>query len=592
MRYLYGFIFLILLSVPAIALPNDVDYDIDAIFNPVDNVLSATASITVTNNSDSVFDQLYFHLYPNAFSRDSLSQYKQDLLEHMSPGALVNLYADPNDDAFIEILSIQSGGQSLEFFENDTLLTVDLLDFLRPGERVEIQIAYIYNLMEGTASDLMAFNHAVRSAHREGVYTMTLWYPKLAVFDFNGWFLEPYRYFGEFYGDFASYDVQITLPRAYEVGATGQLALEAIEGDSKTLLFNAENVHDFAWVASDRYQTALAEVDGIAINSLYVDDERSGQIELAAEALQYFNEKYGPYPYETFTIAQVKVGGGMEYPALIAIGRGTDSEIVHEVAHQWWYGAIGNNEMSETWLDEGFTTFAEELFFIEHRGQSEYFVRSSRSFSETGEIVLQPAPNFSSLSNFGSAVYTKGSGILWMLRSYLGAEIFDDMLKAYFHEFSLRNVTTNDFVEFASTYAHEDLTWFFDQWLRTTASLDFSIADVSTRVNEDGVSEHVVRVENSGDARMPVTIQVFPSDSMLDPFNVVWDGQSPSVEIVIDQIEGISGLEIDPDREVLEENRTNNAWFSQLAGLLTGLASVGVLGILVVGLRGRLSRTD
>ena len=581
-----------LLAMPVVAwaLPNEVSYDIEVELLPEHNIIVGSQRVEIINLSGQSHDELYFHLYPNAFKKDAETLYQADLIRRFGETALTTLYATPNDDAFIDINLISIAGEAVDFSLDDTILRVQLPQPLSSGESVEVQIEYVYDMLQGSSADLMAFNRAMRSAHRDGVYTVTLWYPKLAVFDESGWHLSPYRLMGEFYGDYASFDVQITVPRNFEVGATGSLALEVADEETKSLLFRATDVHDFAWVASSHYQVKERLWNGVLIRSLYIDEFLNDMDELAEDSLDYFSNTFGPYAYETFTTAQVKVGGGMEYPSLVVIGQGNDTEIVHEVAHQWWYGAVGNNELEEAWLDEGFTTFAQERYFIDRRDLAPRFAQSSFAFNESGQIVLQPSPEFPSINSFAAAVYTKGSGILWMLRGYLGADQFDEMLRAYYEAFRFQNTSTEDFVSFASEHSWQDLAWYFTQWLTTTKTLDYAVQGVKTTTRADGIVEHSISIQNEGDAIMPVQIEVETIPELSTPLIIEWDGQSPSVEIVVEGVESIDSIVVDPERVLLEQNRVNNHWRASFMGSVALLSVLFLLGFIVAHRQRRLRK--
>ncbi len=565
--------FWVIVAISSIAygLPNGVSYTIEAKLDTQQNVIQGHEIVEFTNKTGQALDVLYFHVYPNAFKRDSNSRYQQELREIAGLQDLDAIYANPNDDAFMTIervaLQTEQGPLLLEFSIEDTRLTVELNEPLSDGETLTLAIDFVYDLMEAPSEARMAARWAIRSGHRDGVYTIALWYPKLAVYDELGWHLEPYGYLGEFYGDFADYVVQLTVPEGFTVGATGQLELEAVGSGVKTLRFRAEDVHDFAWVAAPNYRVRELKWNGIVVRGLSLT--MSNLAERALDALQYFSETFGPYAYPVFTIAEVTVGGGMEYPGIVMIGQGSSLEIVHEVAHQWWYGAVGNDEFNEAWLDEAFSTYAQERYFIEALGYAEASARSTWTFYEPGEIVLQPASAFSSLRAYARAVYTKGSGILWMLRGLLGAETFDAVLREYYRRFTFKNAKTPDFIAVVEEVSGQELDWFFDQWLRTTKTLDFAIKDVQAERLEDGRDRYTVTVSRAGEAVMPVDVRFVGADGSEQTLR--WDGQSAEGTLTLESAQPLVRVEIDPEHWVLEENRENNVWMARQASLPSGL---------------------
>jgi len=566
MRALALAICLLIVPLGAYGLPNEVSYTIEASLDPDNNIITGRALIEVTNRTGEELTRLYFHVYPNAFRRGSNSYYQQELQRIAGIYDLDRIYADPNDDAFMEIAGASSEGLPLEFTVEDTLMTIRLPEPLKDGERIRLAIEFIYDLMEVPAQARMAASLAIRSGHRQGVYTIALWYPKLAVYDKHGWHLQPYSYLGEFYGDFADYEVELTVPANFEVGATGVLESEWLEvGETvkKTFRFVAERVHDFAWVASPRYLVEEIEWDGITLRALYLS--MPDLAERALEAMRFFSAKFGPYAYPAFTVAQVEAGGGMEYPAIVMIGQGSDLEVSHEVAHQWWYAAVGNDEYNEAWLDEGFSTFSEELYLIEHLGYVEEFARSSLNFKEPGEVVLQPASEFTSLQTYFQAVYTKGSGILWMLRGLVGPEVFDELLRTYYERFKYQNATTDDFTSLTEEVSGRELDWFFDQWLRTTKTIDFSVEEVRSTQVEPGGYEHNITVRREGEAVMPTSIRLIQADGEAE--ELWWEGKERERLFTVEGTAPLRRVIIDPERIVLEEDREDNVWASDQAGL-------------------------
>ena len=552
----------------AYALPNEINYNVEAVLDTQKNIIMGREEVSFTNKTGHDLSELYFHVYPNAFKRGANSQYQRDLwaLAGIDPA---RIYANPADDAVIEIRSVRADGRPLAFYgcgaaaacgaaADDTLMRVSLDKALKDGETINLNIDFVYDLMEATAEALWAASLAVRSGHRAGVYTIALWYPKVVVYDQKGWNLEPYRYIGEFYGDFGDYLVQLTVPEELIVGSTGELLEERANPDgTKTLVFRAERAHDFAWVASSRFQIKGLIWNGILVRTLHLN--KPFIAEIALEVLRYFSEQFGLYGYKQLTVAQVTVGGGMEYPAVIMIAGGGEVEITHEVAHQWWYGAVGNDETTEAWLDEAFAVFSEELFKIKRRGLP-LSSRSSFYFREPGIPLLTPANQFTSLNLYFEAVYRKGSGVLWMLLGLLGEEALIKTLKTYYERFKFKNATTSDFVAVVEEASKQELDWFFDQWLRTTKTLDFFIDSVRIQRLEDGSFLNSFIAKRAGEAVMPVRIALFFQDGTLREEQ--WDGLAEAKEFSIKAGTRLIGIVIDPDGLLLEENRANNAWKS------------------------------
>ncbi len=534
------------------ALPNEIEYAISAQLDVAKNIITGTETVRFTNHTGTELKELYFHVVPNAFKRGANTKYQQELQRAGIPPQLI--YASPNDDAFMEIKGVTAHGRALVFSLEDTLMRVMLPEPLADGRTIELQIEFINDLLEPPPQALWAATLAVRSGYRESTYTVALWYPKLVVYDADeGWNLDRYSLLGEFYGDFANYDVQLTVPANFVVGSTGVILSETVQGSQKLITVRAERVHDFAWVAGPSYRIEESELpNGTRLRVLSLG---LNMAPIAEDAVKFFAERFGPYAYPVVTVAQVTVGGGMEYPGIVMIAGGSASEITHELAHQWWYAAVGNDEMDEAWLDEAFATFSEELYQIERRG-APTSRRSSYNFREPGIPVLTRADQFPSLSSYARSVYTKGSGVLWMLRWVITPENFDKVLREYYARFTYKHATTPDFIAVTEEVSGQELDWFFDIWLRTTKTLDFSLPLGSWRQLKDGQIETRLTILRRGEAIAPVRVVLYLRDGTT--LETRWDGQQTVSELIFKSTSAPARAEIDPNHDVLEENRANN----------------------------------
>ena len=245
-----------------------------------------------------------------------------------------------------------------------------------------------------------------RMGHIGQSYQITQWYPKPAVFDRNGWNQMPYLNQGEFYSEFGSFDVKITLPKNYVLGATGDmvdgegeldwlnkkvaeteaiksfdtkdLAFPASDAETKTLRFKQKNVHDFAWFCDKRYHVLKGEIETphtkrkVTTWVMFTNSEgniRKNSIQYVNDAIYYYSLWNGDYPYNHCTAVDgtISAGGGMEYPNITVIGSSgnafmLDVVIAHEVGHNWFYGMLGSNERVHGWLDEGLNSFNENRY--------------------------------------------------------------------------------------------------------------------------------------------------------------------------------------------------------------------------------------
>lgn len=558
------------------ALPNEVSYEITAQLDVQNQVVLASQQVTVTNRTAQALQELYFHVPPNAFTRGADTAYQRDLKTFLNTD-VDRIYANETDDASLTIQRMTVAGNPVEFLLDDTLLLVALPQPLEPNETITLSMSFVNDLIVAATGNVFAGSFAVRSGFRNGVYTVAKWYPQLVVYDEQGWHLDPYRFMGEFYSDYGDYTLRLTLPQALIVGATGELVSQTDNPDgTQTLLFEAKRVRDVAWAASARFRISEVEWEGKLIRTLWLSNARIA--DLALDSVKYFSQTFGQYAYDTLTAVQVEVGGGMEYPGIVMIARGSVEEVSHEVAHQWWYGAVGNNEFDETWLDEGPTTFSSELYRIESRGEPDT-LRRMLTFLEPGVPVLTPSSAFTSNRTFGQVIYTKGSSIFWMLREVLGPSLLQQALQTYYERFKYRNATTQDLIDTFEQVAQQDLDWFFDQWLRTDKVLDVAIGDVETQIQPDGAYLTTFGIAHEGMAQMPIRIRVLAENDVLE--EMVWAGEDRQTTLSVITQDRPTRIELDPGRTLLEADRNDNVWTSST--LAFGPALGWVLAIVVAG---------
>jgi len=387
----------------------DVKYRIDVRLDTEKHTLQGREVLEYTNNSPDTLEYVWFHLYPNAYKNNETVFAKE--LRRLGSGRFH--FASEKDRGYIDILSLKAQGKELrwEYKKGDiTEAKVYLPSPLYPGEKVTFEIEFFLKIP-------LIFS---RLGHVGRHYEITQWYPKIVVYDEKGWHPDGYHAVGEFYGEFGTFDVRITLPKDLVVGATGVLIAPesekawldslAAEGariekmadkerkrylkerdkrikrtrtrETKTLHFHAEKVHDFAWFADSRYILKRGEFEGIQINVLVrPEHERMWKdaIQYVHDTLKYYGEWYGRYPYPQITVVDgdLRAGGGMEYPNIVVIAmpnvpffnRFLEMVIMHEVGHQWFYGVLGTNEMDEAWMDEGINSYSENRYLERKYGK-------------------------------------------------------------------------------------------------------------------------------------------------------------------------------------------------------------------------------
>lgn len=371
----------------------EVNYIIDVKLDDVKHELNAVESIEYINNSPDDLKEIYMHIWPNAY-RDLHTFLAKQFIEN---GETKFHNSSVKQRGYIDQLEFQVNGVSVKWAHDiiySDVVKITLNEDLRPGGRITITTPFHVKIPEGIFS---------RLGHMGQSYQITQWYPKPAVYDRNGWNYMPYLNQGEFYSEFGTFDVAITLPKNYVVGATGDLvngeqelewldnkvkATQAISkfdtknesfpiSDTafKTLRFKQSNVHDFAWFADKRYHVLKGEVElpqskrKVTTWVMFTNAEAhlwKNSIEYMNDAIYYYSLWNGDYPYNQCTAVDgaLSAGGGMEYPNVTVIGRtgsafALETVIMHEVGHNWFYGILGSNERAHPWMDEGLNSFNE-----------------------------------------------------------------------------------------------------------------------------------------------------------------------------------------------------------------------------------------
>lgn len=430
-------------------------YELDLRLDGSGKKMTGNAIISYTNNQEGALGELYFHLYPNA--------------------ALFTENVNPPGALTVDSVQVQ-GDEGALWEVHKTILKVKLSRPIPPGGKTGIQIPFSLSIPTGRE----------RFGVQDGILGLGNCYPILAVYE-GEWRRDPYYEIGDpFYSDIALYRVTINVPRRYTVAATGSLlASEKVLGFRKKLHFETGPVRDFALAASGHYQVLREEASDTVIQSFYPRGrEESGRLALTAakEALEFFQEKFGVYPYNQLSVAATGMfSGGMEYPNIVFIGselyrEGNESMleyiVVHEVAHQWWYGLVGNDQIREPWLDEGLADFSTQVFYEFCRpGAGDIMVNSFAALYEQyrdtygGGTIRRPLWEFESDLEYGVLVYGKGSLVFSQLRSIFGDEAFFRLLRDYAEKYRYRHATIDGFIEFSSDAAGKDLKMFFYKWL-------------------------------------------------------------------------------------------------------------------------------
>jgi len=587
-----------------------VHYDFKVRLDTKKHALTGEAIISYQNNSPDTLDRIYLHLYPNAFKNENSTFAKE------SKRFFRNVQITPENNGYIDILEFRiarkdTGTRATEapvvaYRVDDTILESKLPEPLPPGEQLQLYIKFYEKI-----SSIVR-----RGGWRGNQYDLAQWYPKLVVYDQNGWHPDQYHASGEFYGEFGTFDVSITLPYNYIVAATGvpvegdpgwswvevdtslsdkewkkayDKQLEAIkkkeeQGKERTVKFHAEKVHDFAWLTCPDFLYERGEWDSIPIHVLYRSYARKAWSKKVAQrgqrVLEWLSTRFGRYPYPQLSITHGLLGGGMEYPMLVMNSGPGEGLIAHEVGHIYFYGMLANDELAEAWMDEGFTSYQEYWYQMTRFGPWGYGKDSQPDFSSWkyklnprlnrkersaarlvdyltsgyNEPIAQYAHKFK--GGYSINAYSKGAAFLEMLHYIVGDSLWDKICHTYFDRWAFKHVNEQRFRQVVEDVTGEDFKWYFDQWLHNTVAVDYALGKISKTKQADGKWRTEVSVIRKDTGVMPVEVQLTTQNGKT--VTKRWDGKAKSGKVVFVTKEKPAKIVLDPNDMILDKNRLNN----------------------------------
>ncbi|MDR6225022.1 M1 family metallopeptidase [Desmospora profundinema] len=440
------------LSQPAGERPH---YQLEATYSAKDQTVRGHMKVRLPDRREKAWKDVYFHLYPNAF-------------KDWKWGA----ESRPEKPGHLKVSQVKVDGEKASAKEKGTLLRIQLDRPLADGKTALVEMDYELKLPKG-GTRLNVYGNTAFLAQ---------WYPMLAVHDDEGWHTDPYTTTGDpFFSQISDFEVTLQLPEGYQVISSARDP----EQTSSTVTLRQERVRDFAAVITKDYEPIYGKVDDIRVNLWYLkgmEDVAQPLHDAAISSLSFFGKKFGAYPYEEVDVVLGETGygiAGMEYPGLVTsvaripTRKGEQPAInvvAHELAHQWWYGVVGNNQVKEPWLDEGLTTFSELLYMHEEKGEDERELlmraaqRTDEIHKEKGVTSVESLYKYSD-PIYGLMVYTRPAAMMWELVEKLGKEKVLEILHTYYDRYQFQTATTEDFIRVANETAGQDLRPFFDRWL-------------------------------------------------------------------------------------------------------------------------------
>ncbi len=545
--------------------------------------IAATGLIHWQNTSQHPVNELWFHLYLNAFSHDqSLFLRSPGGRQRGTPNVWGGLTV--NRLVIREIGSRDLWPRAASHSPGDpddaTDIRLPLPRSVQPGENLTLEVDF-----EAQLPDLFERTGFVDSFH-----FVAQWFPKLARLEPDGtWAHFPFHPQAEFYADFGDYDITLDVPTAMVIGATGQRLDRQVSGDRQLVRYRARGVHDFAWTAWDGFQEHREKIGTTEVRLLYPQGQELNQeraIAVLRRALPDLAQRYGAYPYPTLTVVHppwnARAAGGMEYPTLITTGapwyapyvsRAIETVTVHELAHQWFYGIIATNEPAAPVLDEGLTTWAESLTLRRYFGSAsalqlpglivsaEAVRRAYTAQHVHDDIVVQPAAQFTDYSSIGALVYAKTGTVLRTIANVYGEDRVERALGAYAREHRFQHPTWQNLLDAFERHVGSDATQQLKLALEGRGWVNYTGEQPRCRqLDAPTADTHqcTVRVRRHGPLQFPVNV-----DLVLDDASRVshrWDGHGPSHVIQHQGARRVVGVVVDPEVAItLDSNLLDNA---------------------------------
>jgi aminopeptidase N len=593
--------------------PRNANYDIDVRLDHSARTLAGGATIRWRNISNRPTAELQFHLYWNAWRNNDSTWLRERKLtgardlrpESFGSIDIAALRVRASDGAWVDVKSrVQFIAPDDGNKDDRTVLRVPLDRPVPPGGAAEVNVEWTAKVPQAVA----------RTGYVGNYYFIAQWFPKLGVLEDDGWNTHQFHAATEFFADYGVYDVAISVPSAFVVGATGCSTDPAppatpacatspgkANGDGTTThRFHAEDVHDFAWTASPDTVDLTRTFQHPTLPSVQVRlllrPERRSQEEryfaIVDATLRLYGEWFGAYPYGYATVvdpAFQSQSDGMEYPTLFT-GRGRwlapatvqvpEMTTGHEAGHQWWYGMVGSNEFEHAWMDEGLNTFStarvlDETFapnYVEARFFGGFvpwpisgvtFGRYDNDrltgYRDNAEADVQSTPTWRYWPSTATFIsYNKTALWLHTLENHLGWPTLQKILATYFERWKFRHPRPGDFFAVVNEVSGRDLTWFFDQAYRSSNTFDYAVQDLRSDSLPGSRYRTTVVVRRHGEATFPVDVVTrFAGGAEVKER---WDGLDRRVVYQYERPERVVSAAVDPARVLLlDANYTNNS---------------------------------
>jgi hypothetical protein len=617
---------------PGALSARNANYLIDARLDAGRRTITGRQWLTWRNISGATTSELRYHLYYNAFRNSASTWLRERTLAGRISQPLSSLR--PRDWGWTDVSTVRLIGldgappidlDDRRFVSPDdgnpddrTVMVVKLPKPVAPGETLNVYL-------EWTSQVPRTFS---RTGAIGDYFFLGQWFPKLGVLEDAGWNCHQFHASTEFFSDYGVYDVKLTVPTGWVVGATGvEREVRNNPDGTATHRFVQEDVHDFAWTTSPRYLVKTARFEQAGLPSvemrLLLQPEHAGQadrhFDATRAALRYYGQWFGPYPYPHITVidpAWQSGAGGMEYPTLFTAGSywlaprdvaDPEGVTVHECGHQFWYALVGNNEFEDAWIDEGFNTFSTgrtmALAFNPNYDSFRVFggfvpwvlrdIPLTREVDENGlasyrsgaKLDAQSTPSWRYWPAAGGALsYSKTALWLNTLERHLGWSTLQRIMSTFFTRWKFRHPRPQDFFAVVNEVTGRDMSWFFDQVYRSSNVFDYAVADLKTEpvaasgyFDSDGKTAYKAEQKLAGRFRTSVVVRrlgegVFPVDVVVtfkngEKVRERWDGRDRWKIYTFERNTEALSAQVDPERVLLlDVNYANNSRTLEPAG--------------------------
>ncbi len=571
MRLLFGLLFIFLSSTIASGQQgeNRHHYAIEVSLDTALHTITGKSVISYYNNTDSDLRSIYMHLWANAYSNNSTP-----LVTQMLQMGFTDIYFQKKEERGrylnINFSDLEKNNLNIAYQDDSNeILKLDLPKLLKAGERISIQCDFTIKIPELIS----------RMGYSKEYYQICQWYPKVAKYDNQRWHTMPYLHLGEYFSDFADYEVKINLPAGFQAVATGTEAIE------QSGYFTAQNVTDFAWFASS---DLTIEEENITINgqSVFLQVAKHQKSESWDEAMdflkrsvEFYTEEVGSYPYKEAKVVLSDAAGdsGMEYPTITIIGNTKEKEIVdhliaHEVGHNWFYGAISSNERRYPWMDEGINSFYDHKYHKRYYNKFPYDnsvpqrLRDddkdyTSSYSLVGSVLLNQmkagksepsdlhSDDYSAL-NYGLSAYEKPAQAFNYLEDYLGEALFKECVKTYYQTYKFGHPSPQNMQDIFEEISNKNLDWFFHGFISKAGAMDYGITKIDKETS-------TITIENNGTIQAPVKISFFDNDKLV---REEWIAGFSDEYAYKYELENFDNLKINRGHYTLDVNRRNDSY--------------------------------